>query len=160
MRYVVEGSELVSSSVKQTDFIPAGLFNLMMRVLPIVSVEALIVADGGLLFLKRRNEPVKGEWWFPGGRICKGESLESALRRKVKEETGLKLLESRLINVYSRVFPERHDVTVAYLCKCKRGEVVLNEEHSEFAFFKRPPSGLHSCLREVIADSKWEKCFE
>ena len=103
--------------------------------MPIVSVEALIVADGGLLFLKRRNHPVKGEWWFPGGRIRKGESLEDALRREVKEETGLELLEAKLINVYSWIFPERHDVTITYLCRCNDVKVVLNEEHSEFAFF-------------------------
>jgi len=54
--------------------------------MPIVSVEALIVMDETLLFLRRNNQPAKGEWWFPGGRIRKGESLEEALRREVKEE--------------------------------------------------------------------------
>jgi len=59
--------------------------------MPIVSVEALIVMDETLLFLRRNNQPAKGEWWFPGGRIRKGESLEEALRREVKEGTGLEV---------------------------------------------------------------------
>ena len=160
MLHVVERKWVrVSSSEEQTDFIPVRLFNRIMRILPIVSVEALIVMDSGLLFLKRKIEPVKGEWWLPGGRVHRGESLDCALHREVKEETGLELGHRRLINVYSRVFPERHDITIAYLCRCNRGEVVLNEEHSEFAFFKKPPPDLHPCIREVVADSEWEKGF-
>jgi len=125
--------------------------------LPIVSVEAVIVSDGALLFLRRNNEPVKGEWWFPGGRIHKGESIEDALRREIKEETGLEIRDYKLINVYSRVFPERHDITIAYLCNCKRGKVVLNGEHSRYEFFKVMPPGLHPRLQEVVRDSEWKK---
>jgi colanic acid biosynthesis protein WcaH len=83
--------------------------------LPIVSVEAVIVKDDALLFLKRNNEPVKGEWWFPGGRIHKGESLEQTLCREIKQETGLEIIDHNLVNVYSRIFPKRHDITIVAL---------------------------------------------
>jgi len=146
----------MGSIEKQTDSLPDRLFNLMMKCLPIVSAEAMIVKDEGLLLLKRNNEPVKGEWWFPGGRIRRGENLEDALRREIREETGLELGECKLINVYSRVFPLRHDITIAYLCKNARGKVVLNEEHSEYAFFKKLPRDLHPCMQAVVQDSKWE----
>ena len=149
----------MSSTKNQTDFLPSKLYNQIAKCLPIVSVEALIVADDGLLFLKRKNEPVKGEWWFPGGRIRKGESLDDALRREVREETGLELSHYRLINAYSRVFPERHDIAIVYLCKCNPGKVVLNDEHSEYAFFEEIPRDLHPCIRQTVADSKWEKSF-
>jgi colanic acid biosynthesis protein WcaH len=122
--------------------------------MPIASVEAVITRDKGLLFLRRENPPAKGEWWLPGGRIRKGESLERALRREVKEETGLEVTSSQLVNVYSRVFPERHDITIVYLCKCTKGNVKLNDEHSEYCFFKTIPAGLHQHLLEVIRDSQ------
>ena len=137
--------------------IPSVVFDRMVELLPIVSVDAVIVVDKSLLLLKRNNEPAKGLWWFAGGRIHKGESLEQSLRREIKEETGLELKTHKLINVYSRVFPERHDITIAYLCKCKEGKVTLNDEHSEYELFRKIPDGLHPYLMETIRDSKWEK---
>ena len=139
------------------DYIPEGLFAEMVKRLPIASVDAVIVVDGALLLLKRNNSPAKGEWWLPGGRIRRGESLEETVRREVKEETGLEVSSQRLIGVYSRVFPERHDITVAFLCECKKGKVALNDEHCEYAFFEVTPKGLHPYLLETLRDSKWKK---
>jgi ADP-ribose pyrophosphatase YjhB (NUDIX family) len=130
-----EGISGMCAPEESSDYIPSTLYDQIKQCMPIVSVEALIVMDYSLLFLRRNNQPVKGEWWFPGGRIHKGESLEQTLYRKIKEETGLEISESKLINVYSRVFPERHDITIVYLCKCKEDKIKLNNEHSKYAFF-------------------------
>jgi hypothetical protein len=40
-------------------------------------------------------------------------------------------------------FPERHNITVVFLCKCREGEIRLNEEHSAFKFFKEMPEDIH-----------------
>jgi len=115
------------------------------------------VIDGSLLFLKRKNTPALGQWWFAGGRIHKGESFEETLHREVKEETGLKIESYRFIKAYSRVFPERHDITIVYLCKFKEREIKLDSEHSEYRLFKKVPEGLHPYLLETIKDSQWKK---
>jgi colanic acid biosynthesis protein WcaH len=146
----------LSLPVEEADFIPAALYEQIVKILPIVSVDAVIVMDKSLLLLKRKNQPAKGLWWFVGGRIHKGESLEQTLRREIKEETDLELETFKLINVYSRVFPERHDITIAYLCTCKEGKITLNDEHSEYALFGKIPKGLHPYLLETIQDSQWE----
>jgi hypothetical protein len=52
------------------------------------------------------------------------------------------------------LFPKRHDITVAYLCKCKKGKVTLNNEHFEHKLLKSIPAGLHLYLLETIQDSK------
>ena len=141
---------------RQCDFIPCVLYDQITKLMPIASVEAVIVIDNSLLFLKRKNTPAMGQWWFAGDRIRKGESFEEALRREVKEETGLEVSAYRLISAYSRVFPERHDITIAFLCRCK-GKITLDSEHFEYALFKSLPEGLHPYLLETISDSQWEK---
>jgi GDP-mannose mannosyl hydrolase len=137
----------------EKDEIPQKLYDHITRLVPIASVEAMIVENKCFLFLRRNNKPAKGEWWFPGGRIRRGESLEQTLRREIKEETGLELSFYKLINVYSRVFPERHDIAIAYLCECEKGNVKVNGEHSEYRYFKTAPEGLHPYMLEVIKDA-------
>jgi len=139
---------------QQKDYIPTEQYNQIVELIPIASVEAVIQIDGALLFLKRNNQPAKGEWWFPGGRIKKGESIQNALIREIKEETGLTITQYKLINVYSRVFPQRHDITIAYLCKAEKQKIVLDNEHSEYKLFNNPPEGLHFYIIQTIKDAK------
>ncbi len=141
----------------ESDFIPSALYDQIVRLMPIASVEAVIVMNGSLLFLRRKNNPAVGQWWFPGGRIHKGESFEDTLHREVKEETGLEIESYRFIKAYSRVFPERHDITIVYLCKCKESKIEVDNEHSEYKLFKEVPEGLHPYLLETIRDSQWKK---
>jgi hypothetical protein len=46
------------SSNEESDFIPSSLYNQIMKLMPIVSVEAVIVIEKSLLFLRRKNQPV------------------------------------------------------------------------------------------------------
>lgn len=136
--------------------ISSSIYDLMVMHMPIASVEAIIVLNNSLLFLRRRNSPARGQWWFPGGRIRRGESLEEALFREVKEETGLDVTKHELVCVYSRIFPERHDIAIVFLCRCSGRKVILNNEHSEHKLFKTIPKGIHPYLLEAIRDSSWQ----
>ena len=135
---------------------PTSLYNQIVRQMPNASVEAIIKKEDSLLFLKRNNPPVKGEWWFAGGRIRKGETLKEALYREVKEETGLMVDVIRFVGVYNRIFADRHDISIVFLCKCYNDKVVLNGEHSMFKFFVNPPEDVHPFLLQAIVDSKWK----
>ena len=137
-------------------FIRDPLYNEIVKLMPIPSVEAIMVRDCKLLFLRRKNYPAKGQWWFPGRRIRIGGSIEEALFREVKEEAGLTVTRCRFVNVYLRVFPERHNITIVYLCECDDGEVKLNNEYSEFKFFEEIPKDIHQYLLKAIQDSGWK----
>ena len=141
----------------ETDFIPSALYDQIIQLMPIPSVEAVIMIKGSLLFLRRKNNPASGQWWFAGGRIHKDELLEETLHREVKEETGLEIESYRFIKAYSRVFPQRHDITIVYLCNCKDSKIKLDSEHSEYKLFKKIPKNLHPYLLETIKDSQWKK---
>ncbi|MHA1721565.1 MAG: NUDIX hydrolase [Candidatus Baldrarchaeia archaeon] len=66
---------------------------------PIVGVGAVIVKDNKVLLVKRAGEPGRGLWSIPGGLVELGEKIKDAVRREVKEETGLDVKVDELANV-------------------------------------------------------------
>lgn len=57
---------------------------------PIATVDIMIFAESKILLIERGNDPYKGYWAFPGGRIdSTDDDILSAARRELKEETGL-----------------------------------------------------------------------
>ena len=89
---------------------------------PIVGVGAVIVDDGKVVLVKRKYEPLKGQWSLPGGMVEIGEMLESALAREMLEETGLRVDVGPVIEVFDRIMRDEehrvryHFVLVDYLC--------------------------------------------
>lgn len=70
---------------------------------PIVAVGAVILKDNNVLLVKRGNEPYRGYWSIPGGRVRFGERIRDALRREVREETGLDVEIGRLVCVLKMI---------------------------------------------------------
>lgn len=58
-----------------------------------VTVDALVIQSGHVLMIKRRAEPGKGLWALPGGYLNANtdKSVQSAMIRELREETGLKV---------------------------------------------------------------------
>ncbi len=54
-------------------------YKMILEWMPIPCVDAIIAFEWKFLLLKRNNPPLKGEWWLPGDRVRKGESLEEAV---------------------------------------------------------------------------------
>ena len=87
--------------------IPAEQYKQIIEVLPILCVDVVITnTRGEYLLIKRANEPRKGQWWVIGGRLLKGETLEEAVVRKVREETSLNVEAVYPIGYYEAVSQE------------------------------------------------------
>ena len=95
---------------------------------PVIGVGAVILDGDKILLEQRKNEPSKGKWSVPGGLVELGESMEDAVIREVKEETGLNVYEPQLVDVVNYVsYGERgaviyHYVIVDYLVTVMGGK--------------------------------------
>ena len=81
---------------------------------PLVTVDAIIEVEGGMVLIKRSNPPFGHA--LPGGFVDYGESLEDAVRREAREETGLELRDLAQFHTYSSPGrdPRFHTVTTVF----------------------------------------------
>ena len=70
---------------------------------PVPCVGGLTYDDEGrLLVVQRANEPGRGLWSVPGGRVEPGEDDAAALVREMREETGLEIVPGPLVGSVRR----------------------------------------------------------
>jgi 8-oxo-dGTP diphosphatase len=105
---------------------------------PLLTVDAVITAeDGKLVFIKRKNPPYQGSWALTGGFVEYGETVEQAVMREVKEETGLIVEIKKIIGVYSdpERDPREHTITVSFLTDRIGGDLRADTDASEVTCF-------------------------
>jgi len=104
-------------------FIEKELYDKICAVVPIVCVDIVVVSEKKFLLGKRKNNPAKGQWFFPGGRMYKNETVERAAIRKAREEIGLSLKKKDLeiLGFGETIFKEgrgvdknRHTVNIVF----------------------------------------------
>jgi len=103
-----------------------------------VGVGAVVVHEGRVLLIRRGKEPLKGRWLIPGGTVELGETLEQAVVREVREETGLVVRPREVVLVFDRI--ERagetvlwHYVIVDYRCEYVSGDLQAGSDAAEAA---------------------------
>ena len=101
---------------------------------PLVGVGAVIVSDGKVALVKRRHEPLAGQWSLPGGMLELGESLEAGVAREILEETGLSVSVGSVVDVFDRILLDDtgvvryHFVLVDYLCRVRAGTLAAGTD--------------------------------
>jgi len=96
-----------------------------------------------ILLVERGGNPLKGYWSLPGGLVETGETLEAAVQREVREETGLRVHPLRLFEIFERIMPdsrgrtEYHYVLADYLCTVVGGRLRAGDDSSRVAWSTR-----------------------
>ena len=127
---------------------------------PYLAVSAAIFRDDRVLIVRRGRPPAHGLYTLPGGGVELGETLEQAVIREVREETGLAIAPIGLVGFREAIARdaaervERHFVILPFAARWIAGEVALSEELAE-AHWRKPDelAGLKTTegLAEIVA---------
>jgi ADP-ribose pyrophosphatase YjhB (NUDIX family)/ketosteroid isomerase-like protein len=107
---------------------------------PVVGIGGAIVQDGRVVLIKRRYEPLAGQWSLPGGTLELGETLEAAVAREMLEETGLQVAVGPVVDVFDRILldpDERvryHFVLIDYLCRPVGGALCAGSDVADAVY--------------------------
>jgi 8-oxo-dGTP diphosphatase len=83
---------------------------------PAVTVDAIIICNRiSVLLIERGREPFKGKWALPGGFVDMDEDLETACRRELEEETGLRVGELKQFKTYGSVDRDPRGRTISVI---------------------------------------------
>jgi colanic acid biosynthesis protein WcaH len=90
-------------------------FAHVVRLAPLVSIDLIIRDDKQNVFVGLpTNEPAKGLYFVPGGRIRKHETIENAFARILENETGCRanFTDARFLGVFQHFYPtNRHGLS-------------------------------------------------
>jgi mutator protein MutT len=107
---------------------------------PYIGIGAVIVHEGRVVLVKRRFDPLAGQWSIPGGAVELGETLEASVAREMLEETGLAIAVGPVIEVFDRITHDDagavqyHFVLVDYLCWRVGGEPKAGSDVADVRF--------------------------
>ena len=100
---------------------------------PKLAAVVLVSDSDNLLFVRRAIEPMLGRWSFPSGYVDRGEAVEHAAVREVREETNLDVETTGLLGVYSR--NGSPVALVAYAARVTGGVLRAGDEAQDARFF-------------------------
>lgn len=91
-------------------FLPRNFYAQLCESTVICCVDVMLQrrSDKKVLLFLRRDAPAKGIWWWPGGRLFRGETFDVCAARKVKDETGGRYSAKALgvVQVWNTFFPD------------------------------------------------------
>jgi 8-oxo-dGTP diphosphatase len=119
----------------------------------VVAVAAIIVRDGKVLAMRRASTKDAGAllWETLSGRVPLGEEPLEAVKREVLEESQV------TVNVHPQPFTAyqatRNDlpmVVIVYCADYVSGEVILSEEHDDYAWLTPAEFAARSTLTKLV----------
>ncbi|HWO98387.1 MAG TPA: NUDIX hydrolase [Bacillus sp. (in: firmicutes)] len=102
-----------------------------------LAVSGIVLAeDGRYLVVKKHYGGLKGKWSFPAGFVEEGETLDEAVIREVREETGVQAEVLGIIGIRSGVIrDEISDNMIIFLMRARHTVITVQKKELEEAVF-------------------------
>lgn len=147
--------------IKSQALCPKSDYAQAVNYLPICCVDIFVFTQKThqYFMVLRKQKPAQGEWWYPGGRLFKGESFFECAVRKCRDEVGLQVKPLAELGVYSTVFPDSewncqaHTVNIAVLAFLEENSFIqLDHDHEQgqWCDLNIPPK--HNLYLKIIYD--------
>jgi colanic acid biosynthesis protein WcaH len=141
-----------------SEWIPDDEWATIVQNVPIVSVDLLVRTDNGLVLGKRTNEPAKGEWFIPGGRVHKGETRREAVHRIAEEEIGVDVEISESLGAFEHIYEtaeadgvdSKHYLANGYVVDPQSEHFRPNEQHVDFRVAQPEAVTLHPYIEAYV----------
>lgn len=136
-------------------------FRTVVASTPLVSIDLVLVCNNQMLLGLRNNEPLKGKWFTPGGRIAKNERWQDALTRIAKAELGLDIprCDCTLMGAFDHFYENSavdekistHYMNLPHLCLLDEVPALeLDTQHKELRWHDLSAVAIHSDYHEYM----------
>ncbi len=140
------------------EWIQADDWRTIVANVPIVSVDLLVKYEGGLLLGRRMNEPAKGYWFVPGGRVLKGETRREAVDRIAQDELGLEVEIVESLGAFEHIYDtsdvdgvdSKHYLANGYVVDAIACDVSADDQHDAFQTFQSAPEPCHEYVEAYV----------
>jgi colanic acid biosynthesis protein WcaH len=140
------------------------LYDRITTIFPRPCADILVRnVSGQVLLMFRANQPFKGQWWFPGGRVHFKETRMGAATRKLHEECAISTTAPlKELGTHDLFFSadnrDYHDITTLFLvCVPDNTEITIDSQASDFGWFDPDACGplkLHPYVQQSVSQCR------
>ena len=145
----------------EQSIVPLKLYRQFVKRMPLACVDIVVKNSGKFLFVKRKFNPARNQWWFPGGRVFFNEGLRQSAKRKLAEELAVKKIKSiEFLGTDVTKFKKgyfnlpTHTVNSVFLAEIDNNETkkikldLIN--HFGYKWIDQIPKNIHSYLKKFL----------